>query len=257
MAQQITYDKAYDAVGPEDFPAMLEVPRYGRRSNAFDGIISISVNPAYFESFYKTVTESASDSVALVRSDGLLLARVPGAPPVGERMLPRNTGGMMDLIATRPDHGLLSQRGAIDGIDRIYAYQRVGDYPLYATYGLSYATVWAEWWRNMLAYGLVCLTATILLIAAAVLVRRHDRREAETAARYLEESIRRRTAEDPGHGAASPGPRSGPAREARPGGRRDGPEHEAGGGRLRHAAQVPRRKRPHYVPCGGAGDAVS
>jgi hypothetical protein len=40
MAQQITYDKAYDAVAPEDFPAMLEVPRYGRRSHAFDGIIS-------------------------------------------------------------------------------------------------------------------------------------------------------------------------------------------------------------------------
>jgi hypothetical protein len=40
MAQQITYDKAYDAVAPSDFPAMLEVPRYGRRSNAFDGIIS-------------------------------------------------------------------------------------------------------------------------------------------------------------------------------------------------------------------------
>jgi hypothetical protein len=40
MAQQITYDKAYDAVAPEDFLAMLEVPRYGRRSNAFDAIIS-------------------------------------------------------------------------------------------------------------------------------------------------------------------------------------------------------------------------
>jgi len=40
MAQQITYDKAYDAVLPEDFPAMLEVPRYGRRSDAFDSIIS-------------------------------------------------------------------------------------------------------------------------------------------------------------------------------------------------------------------------
>ena len=40
MAQQITYDKAYDAVAPEDFPAMLEVPRYGRRSDAFDSIIS-------------------------------------------------------------------------------------------------------------------------------------------------------------------------------------------------------------------------
>ena len=40
MAQQITYDKAYDAVAPDNFPAMLEVPRYGRRSNAFDAIIS-------------------------------------------------------------------------------------------------------------------------------------------------------------------------------------------------------------------------
>src|SRR5215471_10564190 len=40
MAQQITYDKAYDAVAPEDFPAMLEVPRYGRRTDAFDAIIS-------------------------------------------------------------------------------------------------------------------------------------------------------------------------------------------------------------------------
>ena len=40
MADQITYDKAYDAVAPGDFPAMLQVARYGRRSDAFDGIIS-------------------------------------------------------------------------------------------------------------------------------------------------------------------------------------------------------------------------
>jgi hypothetical protein len=38
--KQITYDKAYDAVSPDDFPAMMQVPRYGRRSDAFDQIIS-------------------------------------------------------------------------------------------------------------------------------------------------------------------------------------------------------------------------
>src|SRR5215469_16289385 len=37
---QITKDNAYDAVAPEDFPAMLEVERYGKRSTAFDKIIS-------------------------------------------------------------------------------------------------------------------------------------------------------------------------------------------------------------------------
>ena len=37
---QITKDNAYDAVAPDDFPAMLEPERYGRRSTAFDKIIS-------------------------------------------------------------------------------------------------------------------------------------------------------------------------------------------------------------------------
>jgi len=37
---QITKDEVYDAVRPDNFPAMLEAERYGRRSSAFDKIIS-------------------------------------------------------------------------------------------------------------------------------------------------------------------------------------------------------------------------
>jgi hypothetical protein len=37
---QITKDEAYDAVAPDDFPAMLNPARYGVRSTAFDKIIS-------------------------------------------------------------------------------------------------------------------------------------------------------------------------------------------------------------------------
>ncbi|HEY1629747.1 MAG TPA: diiron oxygenase [Rhizomicrobium sp.] len=37
---QITKDNAYDAAAPDDFPAMLDVERYGKRSTAFDKIIS-------------------------------------------------------------------------------------------------------------------------------------------------------------------------------------------------------------------------
>src|SRR5438270_5476222 len=40
MDVNITKDPAYDAADPNDFPAMLEVERYGRRSTAFDKIIS-------------------------------------------------------------------------------------------------------------------------------------------------------------------------------------------------------------------------
>ncbi|MBV8801016.1 MAG: ferritin-like domain-containing protein [Alphaproteobacteria bacterium] len=38
--ENITKDPAYNAVDPSDFPAMLDVNRYGQRSTAFDKIIS-------------------------------------------------------------------------------------------------------------------------------------------------------------------------------------------------------------------------
>jgi hypothetical protein len=37
---EITKDSAYNAVDPRDFPAMLDVEHSGRRSTAFDRIIS-------------------------------------------------------------------------------------------------------------------------------------------------------------------------------------------------------------------------
>ena len=40
MTGHITHDAAYNAVDRDDFRAMIEVDRYGQRSNAFDGIIS-------------------------------------------------------------------------------------------------------------------------------------------------------------------------------------------------------------------------
>jgi hypothetical protein len=53
---QITKDGAYDAVAPDDFPAMMEPERYGRRSSAFDRIISAThdhfwdpLNPKYID----------------------------------------------------------------------------------------------------------------------------------------------------------------------------------------------------------------
>lgn len=40
MSDQITYDPIYDTVAAQDFPALLEVDRYGHRTDAFDGIIA-------------------------------------------------------------------------------------------------------------------------------------------------------------------------------------------------------------------------
>ena len=56
MDQQITVDPAYNTVAPDDFRSMIEVERYGQRSDAFDGIISQThdhfwdpMDPAYID----------------------------------------------------------------------------------------------------------------------------------------------------------------------------------------------------------------
>src|ERR1700747_439965 len=56
VERAITHDPAYDAVAPDDFAAMVEVERYGRRSQAFDAIIGATHdhfwdphNPAYLD----------------------------------------------------------------------------------------------------------------------------------------------------------------------------------------------------------------
>ncbi len=40
MPEHITYDPIYETVAADDFPSMLQVERYGQRTNAFDAIIA-------------------------------------------------------------------------------------------------------------------------------------------------------------------------------------------------------------------------
>ena len=56
MADHITHDPIYDTLGRDDFPATMAVDRYGRRTDAFDGIISAThdhfwdpMDPAYLD----------------------------------------------------------------------------------------------------------------------------------------------------------------------------------------------------------------
>jgi predicted signal transduction protein with EAL and GGDEF domain len=58
----------------------------------------------------------------------------------------------------------------IDGVNRIYAYQRVGDYPLLIGAGISTKDALAGWWHDALAIGAILLAlglSTIVLAAFA------------------------------------------------------------------------------------------
>lgn len=167
--------------------------RKAGRGPGFEGIVSVSVNPAYFEQFFATMTETPRDAIALLRADGTVLARIPSAHQA-QAVVPDNDG-VRAAMAVSPRAGVVVAPSPLDGIARIHAYAQVGPYPVYAVYGLAQEAVWAAWRRSLAAYGVLALVAMALLLGAARLVGERTRREALAAQRYAHEAARRAAAE--------------------------------------------------------------
>jgi signal transduction histidine kinase/ActR/RegA family two-component response regulator len=144
----------------------------------FDGIIAVSVSPSYFENFFASLLDE-EQAASLVRADGAVLARNPDVKD-GPSVLPPGSA-FMRQIAAHPEAGVYGTRSLTDGLDRIIAYQRVGTYPVYASFQLSMASVWSEWRHAMLPYGLAGLFAMALLLAGVAFAEQRTRRAAAEA----------------------------------------------------------------------------
>ena len=106
----------------------LNIPVALRMRNArgeFAGIIGTSIKPEYFENFYKALGLSAGTSLSLVRSDGVILARVP---PLTERVdNVSQSRFFQEQISQRPSGTVDVERSIVDGIARLLSFRRVGD----------------------------------------------------------------------------------------------------------------------------------
>jgi two-component system, NtrC family, sensor kinase len=174
-------------VGREQIGALVHAPEFDiceRRSMAdksFDGIVVVSARPAFFSEFYRTVSQDQRFTASLVRDDGSILVRYPALP--APRVLARDSP-FMQSIATRPDRGLFWVRGGSDGIERVFAYQRVEGYPLYVSYGIPRQDVLASWLANLFNYSLFTVPASLALFGMTLLAVRQIQRHSITSWRW-------------------------------------------------------------------------
>jgi signal transduction histidine kinase/ActR/RegA family two-component response regulator len=145
----------------------------------FDGLIAVSVSPQYFESFYAGLVETPSDAAGLARDDGIILVRHPRLAEANSE-IPPGAEFMKEMREVR-SAGSYIARSAGDGVKRVHAYRRVGDYPVFASYQLSMQAVWQAWWLAMLPYVVACLLAMALMMAAIGLATQYARRTAAEA----------------------------------------------------------------------------
>jgi two-component system, NtrC family, sensor kinase len=168
-------------------------------SDSFDGVVVVSALPSYFTNFWDEVADQPGAAAALVRQDGSNIAREPAAN-ADTLPLPA-TSQLMQAIAGS-DTGFIRGVSAIFGGERLYAFQKVSGFPVYADYGISVKGALRTWHQHLLLYGAFFGIGTLALALLALVAARRAEREAaalhawrETAERLRKEAEHRKIIE--------------------------------------------------------------
>jgi two-component system, NtrC family, sensor kinase len=170
----------------------FSIRRYDK-DGRFAGVIGSSAYVDYFREFYASVGEDNDDfSVLLLRSDGEILVRHPrfdGATKFEMEYLRSDA---------QPQRQIKYAVSPVDGLDRLYASAKVGNYPIFVTYSISQAAITRQWGRSLAVPGAVTIGISIALCLLTSFAFRRARREGvvveqlKEAAKSLEAEIDRR-----------------------------------------------------------------
>jgi signal transduction histidine kinase/CheY-like chemotaxis protein len=161
------------------------------RGDEFIGVLEVSVLPSNFFRFFSALAYTQGLQYALVRQDGLFLARYPVVPQGAPDRLSARTG-FGQTVSSTPEGGFYSSTSPVDGVDRRYAIRRLGEMPLYLTAGVDSATLQKEWIATMGAHLIFGVPATLFLfLTLFAVLKRTQRLYAEVDRRSVaEESLR-------------------------------------------------------------------
>jgi signal transduction histidine kinase/CheY-like chemotaxis protein len=142
---EINISHAEQISGPVADVFDITLPRYDSSGHVL-GVLVVSLRRDYFLSFYKRLTtHDKALTVGLFRSDGTTLVRFPA--PAARRAPTRNQP-LLEAIGVNGQSGRLTVFSALDGVEKLLVYRRVGSYPLYVTSGIPVSTVTFRWLRH-------------------------------------------------------------------------------------------------------------
>lgn len=155
---------------------------------SFGGVVVVSMDPDYLSQFYNSIDIGRNGSVALVGLDGVVRARASETPgAIGSSI----AGSPLFEQIKHKDSGLYNGVSVIDGVERLYAFRRVRNYPLAVVVGQSTEDVFETFRQNrdrdLLVAGLLSLIIGIIKIFILRyqigLAKSRDAAEAGTRAR--------------------------------------------------------------------------
>lgn len=138
----------------------------------FIGLVLGAINLGYFEELYHTLSlDGAGSGISLWRRDGILLARYPTLPRIGEHFQIK----AFEDILLHGDAGVYETDKAIDGIARIVATRAASSYPIAVNVTRARFEVLTGWRRDAMIIGLVGILCSVVVLLLVIALDRQFR----------------------------------------------------------------------------------
>jgi len=133
--------------------------RLNDKMGNFAGVALATVKVDYFRQFYNYYILGNRDALALILADATVLY----TRPFPDSFINRNiaTSPLFQSALKTADKGSAAWRSSLDGVERIYGYARLKQYPLIVTAGYDRDAVRTEWFEENI---LVLMLNTLLLL---------------------------------------------------------------------------------------------
>lgn len=148
--------------------------RRASTTGTFDGVVIVTVFQEYFSNFWNQFIQTKYTAAALIRDDGMILARAPRLDP--ELLQVPASASTMQAIRGR-DRGSYYGISATDGLKRFFAFRKVGGYSAYLIFGIGTKAVLSEWQHHLILYGGIFGSATLALVLLSLSALKQARRE--------------------------------------------------------------------------------
>lgn len=159
----------------------------------FAGVIYANVATDTFVRRFAEIDVGRYGAISLRTAQRRLVGR--HAPGISEPVALGSATVSAELekaLSVNPKSGFYVSATALDGIERMSAYQAVDDYPLIVLVGLSTSDYFAAWQREALQIATLLLLSFIAMIGASYLVLRARSREHDAGQLLLTEGLRNR-----------------------------------------------------------------
>ncbi len=136
---------------------------------SFAGVVVGAVRLSYFNEVFGSLDIGPNSGVNLFRLDGVVVSRFP----YGDLDVGRSIAGSNNLKRFQDEvNGSFVARAVLDDSERLYAFRRVGVYPLVVTVAQSTEAILSKWYRSAVVLGGFALLLMVACVGLAVLFAR-------------------------------------------------------------------------------------